>query len=72
MGLAYTDRIRVRLGGNARVQRIVRAYAPTLELEVLAIEVSVGPLEAAEASGYDLEADVDGEDVRIRVEPVDA
>ncbi|HEX3345869.1 MAG TPA: DUF5915 domain-containing protein, partial [Polyangiaceae bacterium] len=63
MGLEYADRIRVRLAGSERVQRIVVAHRDALASEVLAVEVGFG----SPIGGEVRELDVEGETVVLEV-----
>jgi isoleucyl-tRNA synthetase len=72
MGLEYTDRIRVRIDGSARVRRIVESHRDDLASEVLASEMSVGPTAgdssaARWAPGEVRSVDVEGEKVALEV-----
>lgn len=49
LGLEFTDRVRLWVGGSPRLQRIVRENQAQLSTECLAPEVSVGELGAAPA-----------------------
>jgi isoleucyl-tRNA synthetase len=66
MGLEYTDRIRIAVGGSDRVRRIVEKHRDALAAEVLATEVTVGgPDEGRRV------VDVEGETVTLDVSRVD-
>ena len=64
MGLEYTDRIRVTVGGSDKVRRIVEAHRDALAAEVLAVEVAW----AVRGSGPDVRpVEVEGETVALTV-----
>ena len=67
MGLEYTDRIRVGVGGSERVRRVVERYRDALAAEVLAAEVSWGTLSGVHERRRDIEVDVEGERVGLGV-----
>ncbi len=66
MGLEYADRIRVRVDGSERVDRIVGTHRETLASEVLAVELSFGAA-ATPMGGEVRELDIEGEKVVLEV-----
>jgi isoleucyl-tRNA synthetase len=61
MGLEFTQRIRIALGGSERAARIAKAHEKTITGECLAVELSVEQHIAGDAR----EIDVEGDNVRL-------
>jgi isoleucyl-tRNA synthetase len=68
-GLEYTDRIRVRIGGSARVLRVVDEHRRTVAAEVLAVDVTGEDFAQSGIASESLvrDVDVEGEPVRIGI-----
>jgi isoleucyl-tRNA synthetase len=64
MGLDYTDRIRVSVGGSARVRAIVEKHGPDLAHEVLATELRA---DGGDVGVAPKALDVEGEPVMVAV-----
>jgi isoleucyl-tRNA synthetase len=67
VGLAVSDRVRVRVGGDAEVMQAVDAHRSWLAGETLATDLSVVP-DLSAHDGTVHEVDIDGAPVRVSIE----